>query len=85
MNGMHDMGGMDGFGKVEPEPNEPVFHAEWEARVLAMMLTMFYARAWNIDISVLTRGAAARCLPDQLLLQTMGARHGAGAARARAD
>ena len=23
MNGVHDMGGMDGFGKVEPEPNEP--------------------------------------------------------------
>ena len=27
MNGVHDMGGMDGFGKVEPEPNEPMFHA----------------------------------------------------------
>ena len=26
MDGVHDMGGMDGFGKVEPEPNEPVFH-----------------------------------------------------------
>ena len=24
MNGVHDMGGMDGFGKVEPEPNEPI-------------------------------------------------------------
>ena len=24
MNGIHDMGGMDGFGKVEPEANEPV-------------------------------------------------------------
>ena len=30
MNGIHDMGGMDGFGKVEPEENEPVFHAPWE-------------------------------------------------------
>ena len=27
MNGVHDMGGMQGFGKVEPEPSEPVFHA----------------------------------------------------------
>ena len=27
MNGVHDMGGMHGFGPVEPEPNEPVFHA----------------------------------------------------------
>jgi len=26
MNGVHDMGGMDGFCKVEAEPNEPMFH-----------------------------------------------------------
>ena len=32
MDGIHDMGGMHGFGKVEPEPNEPVFHAPWEGR-----------------------------------------------------
>ena len=37
MNGVHDMGGMDGFGKVEVEPKEPMFHAGWEARVLAMV------------------------------------------------
>jgi nitrile hydratase beta subunit len=30
------MGGTHGFGPVEPEPNEPVFHAEWERRVFAM-------------------------------------------------
>ena len=35
MDGVHDMGGMDGFGKVVPEPNEPPFHAAWEGRVLA--------------------------------------------------
>ena len=23
MNGIHDMGGMDGFGPVEPEADEP--------------------------------------------------------------
>ena len=44
MNGVHDMGGMHGFGKVEPEPNEPVFHAAWEGRVLAMQRAMGYAR-----------------------------------------
>ena len=27
MNGVHDMGGMHGFGPVEHEKNEPVFHA----------------------------------------------------------
>lgn len=51
MNGVHDMGGMDGFGKVEPEPNEPMFHSVWEARVLAMVRAMGAAGAFNIDTS----------------------------------
>ena len=49
MNGVHDMGGMDGFGKVEPEPNEPVFHRDWEGREIAMMRAMGAAGAFNID------------------------------------
>jgi len=36
MNGIHDMGGMHGFGPIVREENEPVFHHDWEARVLAM-------------------------------------------------
>jgi nitrile hydratase len=36
MNGIHDMGGMHGFGPVEREANEPVFHHDWEGRVFAM-------------------------------------------------
>ena len=32
MDGAHDMGGVEGFGPVVPEPDEPVFHADWEAR-----------------------------------------------------
>jgi nitrile hydratase len=51
MDGVHDMGGMDGFGKVEVEKNEPVFHAPWEGRVLAMQRSMGYAGAWHIDHS----------------------------------
>lgn len=51
MNGVHDMGGMDGFGKVEAEPNEPMFHSEWEARVLAMVRAMGAVGAFNIDTS----------------------------------
>jgi len=51
VNGVHDMGGMDGFGKVVPEPNEPTFHTEWEARVLAMVRAMGAAGAFNIDTS----------------------------------
>ena len=49
MDGVHDMGGMDGFGKVKPEPNEPVFHHQWEGRVLAMSRAIGVFRAWTID------------------------------------
>lgn len=38
MNGIHDVGGMQGFGKVEQEHNEPVFHEEWERRTFGTML-----------------------------------------------
>jgi nitrile hydratase len=55
MNGVHDMGGMDGFGTVEPETDEPVFHAPWEGRVIAMMRAMGAAGAWNLDMFRTTR------------------------------
>ena len=64
MNGVHDMGGMDGFGKVEIEPNEPPFHAKWEGRVLAMQRAMGYAGAWHIDHSRF----AQEKLPPQVYL-----------------
>jgi nitrile hydratase len=49
VNGVHDMGGMHGLGPVEAEPNEPLFHAPWEARALALTLAMGAWRKWNID------------------------------------
>ena len=60
MDGIHDMGGMDGFGKVVPEPNEPAFHAPWEGRVLAMQRALAYAGTWQIDVS---RSAQERLAP----------------------
>jgi nitrile hydratase beta subunit len=48
-NTIHDMGGMHGFGPVEPEPNEPVFPAAWEGRVHAMRNAMRFTRLWTID------------------------------------
>ena len=51
MNSVHDMGGMDGFGPVEPEPNEPTFHAPWEGRMLAMQRAIAYTRTWHGDYS----------------------------------
>ena len=61
MNGVHDMGGMDGFGKVEPERNEPVFHGAWEGRVLAMSRAIAATGAWNIDVG---RFGIERLRPD---------------------
>jgi nitrile hydratase len=49
MNGAHDLGGVHGFGSVDTEPNEPVFHAEWERRVFALTRAMGATGEWNLD------------------------------------
>lgn len=49
MNGVHDMGGMHGLGPIEHEKDEPVFHAPWEGRVLALNLAAAALGKWNID------------------------------------
>lgn len=50
MDGVHDLGGMSGFGPVEVEPGEPVFHERWEAQTFAMnALSISVLRAYNID------------------------------------
>lgn len=51
MNGVHDLGGMHGFGPVIPDPDEPLFHHRWEARVLACNLAAGRIGGWNIDRS----------------------------------
>jgi nitrile hydratase subunit beta len=51
MNGPHDMGGVAGFGRVQPEADEPAFHADWERRVFALTLAMGPVGRWNIDQS----------------------------------
>lgn len=40
---MHDLGGREGFGPVDVEPDEPVFHAEWEGRVFGSMMFVMAA------------------------------------------
>jgi nitrile hydratase beta subunit len=46
---MHDVGGMDGFGPLNVEKNEPVFHYPWEGRAYAMNMLMGAWRKWNLD------------------------------------
>jgi nitrile hydratase subunit beta len=67
VNGVHDMGGMHGFGPVTPEPDEPVFHAEWEGRVLAMDLAMRATGEWGVDAA---RFAREREPPATYLAET---------------
>jgi nitrile hydratase len=64
MNGVHDMGGMHGFGPVLPESDEPPFHAAWEGRCLALNRAMSFTKVWNIDKS----RAAIEALPPHLYL-----------------
>ena len=49
MNGIHDMGGMQGFGPVPREANEPVFHADWERVILTISRDAGRARSLVID------------------------------------
>lgn len=51
MNGVHDMGGMHGFGPIEVEPDEPWFHHEWERRAFALTLAAGFLGEWNLDMS----------------------------------
>lgn len=53
---------MMGFGPIAPEADEPLFHAPWERRALAISLAMGGARQWNIDMS---RHAREKILPAQ--------------------
>jgi nitrile hydratase len=50
MDGIHDLGGMGGFGRVEVERDEPVFHEPWEALAFALnALGIAGLAAYNID------------------------------------
>jgi nitrile hydratase subunit beta len=40
MDGIHDLGGMHGFGAVAHSPSEPVFRERWEATARALTLVV---------------------------------------------
>jgi nitrile hydratase len=64
VNGPHDLGGQHGFGPVAPDPEEKLFHGEWERRAFALVLAMGATGAWNIDMS---RHARERIPPADYL------------------
>jgi nitrile hydratase beta subunit len=69
MNGGHDLGGMDGFGLIHPEPEaeEPVFHASWEKRVFGLVRAVGALGQWNSDMA---RHARERQHPVDYLRHT---------------
>ncbi len=51
MKGAHDLGGKSGFGPINPEQDEPVFHHDWEKRAFALTLAAGFLGKWNLDMS----------------------------------
>lgn len=49
MDGIHDLGGMHGFGPIPVDPDEPVFHHPWERRVWGMLRFTLAAGVGNLD------------------------------------
>ena len=49
MNGVHDLGGMHGFGPIVRDPNEPLFHADWEAHVRSIAMLAVARDYFTID------------------------------------
>ncbi|MCH2078581.1 MAG: nitrile hydratase subunit beta [Rhodobacteraceae bacterium] len=93
MNGPQDLGGRAGFGPVLIEQDEPIFHADWEGRVLGLTLCSGVLGHWNLDES----RHARECLPHTFYLsgsyydiwltalETLLARHGEVSAAERAQ
>ena len=61
---VNDVGGMQGFGPVEQELDEPPFHSDWEAHVLAINRALIGAGVYNLDEF---RDAIERMDPQQYL------------------
>jgi hypothetical protein len=49
MGRINDVGGMQGFGPIASEPEEPGFHADWEAHVFAINRALLQAGIYNLD------------------------------------
>jgi nitrile hydratase subunit beta len=67
MNGIHDLGGMHGFGPVDAEADEPVFHHDWEKRVFALLVPLSAAAPFCVDEF---RHAIERMVPASYLQTT---------------
>ena len=49
MDGIHDLGGRQGFGRVRHAPDAPAFHAPWEKRINALYGLAVRLGIFNMD------------------------------------
>jgi nitrile hydratase subunit beta len=49
MDGVHDMGGMQGFGSVDPSPDQPLSKTDWRARMFGIELSYIQPGGFNLD------------------------------------
>ncbi|MBT6274055.1 MAG: nitrile hydratase subunit beta [Chromatiales bacterium] len=49
MDGIHDLGGRHGFGKIDVNEPEEQFHDPYEARIRSIVNAMSRAPDWNLD------------------------------------
>lgn len=64
MNGIHDMGGMHGFGSIPDIDGSEPFHHAWERRIFAVNFAVGGLGLWNIDMS---RAEMEATPPDEYL------------------
>lgn len=65
MNSAHDVGGLDNFASVgNTDPNDAIFHGDWEKRMMAINVAMGATGQWNIDM---IRAARESMPPAQYL------------------
>ena len=64
MDGIHDMGGMQGWGTVAIDPDEPVFREGWHGRAFAMGAMSMGLSGTNLDAF---RHGLERLHPDEYL------------------
>ena len=62
VDGIHDLGGMQGLGAVDHSPAEPVFCHRWEAVARALLAEMGWPLAEEVEIRVWDSSAEVRYL-----------------------
>jgi nitrile hydratase len=61
MDGIHDLGGFQGFGLVEMEADEPLFHADWERRIFRLMMGAMLSGHLGVGCVTRSSESSLRC------------------------